>query len=203
MAVVYCTAQEVIDFMGIIDRSTGNTLTISSTTDPKQSFVEELINWAENEIEERVGHAWTTRTSTNEIHDISNIYEPYWGTPIHLQHRKITTINAEQYQDITSTSDWKMQYDLGVLYLRNYYYSLGRENRVRITYRYGDSSVPKWVKEVVIKLVAIKLIERSFAMSYVKFGEDRGLRTSEVVQQWNDSIDRAISDHQEFVVVEY
>lgn len=71
MVVTYCTVQDVSDFLRV---------PITATTTPNKAQVEKLINRKEAEIERRIGHAWTERTITDEIHDLPLIYTFGWGT---------------------------------------------------------------------------------------------------------------------------
>ena len=65
MVVTYCTVTDVSDFLRV---------PITATTTPNIAQVEKLINRKEAEIERRIGHAWTERTITDEIHDLPLVY---------------------------------------------------------------------------------------------------------------------------------
>lgn len=209
----YVTAQEVVNFLRILD-STGAILTIGAGTDPTSTQVEEAIDNAESEFENRIGHAWTAKTVTNEVHDITNPYDWLWGTPIHLQNRNVRTIasgsgdkieiwDGTNWQDKTSSenSTWRMNYQLGILYLMGYTWSIGRENRVRITYRYGDTSIPDWVKKAIKRMVALELIETSLSLSKIQTQE--GVNINQLMERWEKDIERIVANNQEVKVIEF
>jgi len=223
MATDYCTVAQVVSFLKITDNA-GALIVADSTTDPTLTELEDQIKRSESEIDERTKHAWRVLTIANEPHDIINVYEYGRGLPIHLFHRNIRTLAAGQgdkleiwdgqlYSDIISqVGDAFVQHEeMGIVYLKGFVFSIFRSNRLRVTYRYGgeqgDQSatpvVPRDIEDCCIKLTAIRLIESSFAMSNIQFGQDRGMRTAEVIDRWRRDIDDIIQRHAEWIHIEF
>ncbi|MBT3993910.1 MAG: hypothetical protein HOF02_07660, partial [Gammaproteobacteria bacterium] len=173
---VYCTVQDVADFLRV---------DITDTTTPNKAQVIKLINRKEDEIDRRTGHAWREATATTEVHDMPIIYEFGWGTPLFLRHRKIRTDangglvsssgdslevydgasggntgGSANYNDITDNADggFVLDPEYGRLYMRGFIFTVMRKNRMRITYRYGDTTVPLDIEEACVKMVAVELL---------------------------------------------
>jgi hypothetical protein len=204
MVVTYCTVTDVSDFLRV---------PITATTTPNTVQVEKLINRKEAEIERRIGHAWTTRTITEEVHDLPLVYSFGWGTPIFLQHRMIKDLNGslgdkieiwqgsqDTFSDILGNNSWyNIEGVYGKLFLRGFIFSILRKHRVRVTYRYGDSVVPGDITDAVIKMVAIEIINTSFRMDKLPMGGS-GISMQTSTAKWQEDIDRTISDRMEVFV---
>ena len=202
MAVTYCTVEDVSDFMRV---------PISSTTTPTKAQVEKLINRKEEVLDRRIGHTFgRNKTITNEIHDLPLLYTFGWGTPIYLQHRNIRDLSnaagdkievwkgeSNEYDDILTDSQW-YQFDpvYGRLYLRGFIFSIMRKNRIRVTYRFGDATVPEDVEDACIKLVAIDLLTTSFRMDRLPVGGS-ALTWGEIIEQWKEDIEQCVVNRRE------
>ena len=202
MAVTYCTVEDVSDFMRI---------PISSTTTPNKAQVEKVINRKEEILDRRIGHTFgRNKTITNEIHDLPLLYTFGWGTPIYLQHRNIRDLSnvagdkievwkgeSNEYDDILTDSQW-YQFDpvYGRLYLRGFIFSIMRKNRIRVTYRFGDATVPEDVEDACVKLVAIDLLTTSFRMDRLPVGGST-LTWGEIIEQWKEDIESCVINRRE------
>jgi len=204
MVVTYCTVEDVSDFLRV---------PITATTTPNKAQIEKLINRKEAEIERRIGHAWTTRTITDEVHDLPLVYSFGWGTPIFLHHRLIKDLDAsagdkveiwqgsqDTYSNILGNDSWyNIEGVYGKLFLRGFIFSILRKHRVRVTYRYGDSVVPGDITDAIIKMVAIEIINTSFRMDKLPMGGS-GVNMQSSTAKWQEDIDRTISDRMEVFV---
>ena len=202
MAVTYCTVEDVSDFMRV---------PISSTTTPTKAQVEKVINRKEEILDRRIGHTFgRNKTITNEIHDLPLLYTFGWGTPIYLQHRNIRDLSnvagdkievwkgeSNEYDDILTDSQW-YQFDpvYGRLYLRGFIFSIMRKNRIRVTYRFGDATVPEDIEDACIKLVAIDLLTTSFRMDRLPVGGST-LTWGEIIEQWKEDIESCVINRRE------
>ena len=202
MAVTYCTVEDVSDFMRV---------PISSTTTPTKAQVEKVINRMEEVLDRRIGHTFgRNKTITNEIHDLPLLYTFGWGTPIYLQHRNIRDLSnaagdkievwkgeSNEYDDILTDSQW-YQFDpvYGRLYLRGFIFSIMRKNRIRVTYRFGDATVPEDVEDACIKLVAIDLLTTSLRMDRLPVGGS-ALTWGEIIEQWKEDIEQCVVNRRE------
>lgn len=213
----YCTAQEVANFLRIPAAAPmdGNVhenavLVIGADTDPSQAQVEELIEQNESWLEARLRHAWRTTVASKEIHDITRNWQRSLGYPVNLVHRDLRDIDTGEgdkveiwdgsdYRD-TESGEWTLNTEQGVLYMRGLAF-YGTRHRVRVTYRYGSSPVPLWLKRLTVKATAIDLLETSLSQSKITI--QLGYNPQKTVDQWRADIDRIVADQQEFTMVGY
>ena len=216
---VYCSVADVADFLRV---------DITATSTPNIVQVTKLINRKEDEIDRRTGHAFRVRTATTEIHDMPIIYEFGWGTPLFLRHRKIWTDangglesaegdaievydgasagvsgGAAQYTNITNDAagGYALEPQYGRLYMRGYIFTVMRKNRIRITYRYGDTTVPGDVTDICIKMTAIELLATSFRADMLPVGGSGGWDWKDSIHLWQEDINRVIMQRQEIIPI--
>jgi hypothetical protein len=202
MAVTYCTVEDISDFMRV---------PISSTTTPNKAQVEKLINRMEEVLDRRIGHTFgRNKTISKEIHDLPLLYTFGWGTPIYLQHRNIRDLSnvagdkievwkgsGSEYDDILTDSQW-YQFDpvYGRLYLRGFIFSIMRKNRIRVTYRYGDETVPLDIEDACIKLVSINLLTTSLRMDRLPVGGN-AMTWNDIITEWKADIENCVMNRRE------
>lgn len=166
MAVTYTTGAKVASLLGV------STYTASSI--PLLATVEDMINRQEDYIDLKTGHSWREQTSKIEVYDVcledKNVDDYDWK--VILFNRSVRALDKDK--DILSiwdgdswvnalttltesraTGDFWVDYDQGILYLKNDYEG---ETRVRIRYRYGETSVPKDIEDACTKLVAADVL---------------------------------------------
>lgn len=204
MAVTYCTVQEVADFLRV---------TITTVTNPTILQTEAIINRKEDIIDRRTGHAWRTAAITTEEHDLGLIYTYGWGTPIFLHHRNIRAIdssatpadkvelwNGDIYQDVTSdTTNYKLDSVRGKLHVRGVLFTIMRKGRIRVTYRYGDATVPGDIKDACIKLTCLDLLSASFKMDIIPGGGQ--IKYNESMDRWRHDIEEIIKNREEIYCI--
>lgn len=213
----YCSVQDVADFLRV---------DITSTTTPNIKQVKKLILRKEDEIDRRTGFAWRETVSEPEVHDLPIIYEFGWGTPLFLKHRKIRlspegTLDSSkgdkievfsgatdkpggtEYTDITDSvaGQYELEPVYGRIYMRSFIFTVMRKNRIRITYRYGDTQVPGDIEDICMKMVAIELMTTSFRADNLPIGGSGGWSWSDSINQWKEDIDRVIQQRQEIFTV--
>ena len=210
MATTYCSVEDVSDYLRV---------PITATSTPNKAQVEKIINRKESEFERRTGHAWRSKKITREVHSLPLLYTFGWCTPIFLRHRRIYDIDADQgdkieiwqgasatWENIATNGQWyDMEYERGSLHLRGFLFSILRRNRVRVTYRYGgeefagDTTIPDDIKDAVIKMTSIELMNTSFRMDELPTG---GMTSpSESKKIWQEDIENCIANRREVVVV--
>ena len=210
MATTYCSVEDVSDYLRV---------PITATSTPNKAQVEKIINRKESEFERRNGHAWRSKKITREVHSLPLLYTFGWGTPIFLRHRRIYDIDADQgdkieiwqgasatWENIATNGQWyDMEYERGSLHLRGFLFSILRRNRVRVTYRYGgeeyagDTTIPDDIKDAIIKMTSIELMNTSFRMDELPTG---GMTSpSESKKIWQEDIENCIANRREVVVV--
>lgn len=204
----YCSTKDVSDFLRI---------PITATTIPNDEQVAKIINRKEDEIDRRTGHAWRSVTVT-EIYNLPLIYTYGWGEPIFLQHRKLKDLDStygdfiavwdgNQYSNIAGsfTSNFTGTYNLdtiyGRLFLRGYLFTILRDYRVKMQYRFGETTVPGDIADACIKMTAIDLLTSSLRMDKLGVGAEYGLEYEKIIQVWRDDIERTIWDRSELPVV--
>lgn len=202
MATTYCTVADVSDFLR---------MPITATTTPNKAQVEKIINRKEEELDRRIGHTFgRNKQVVKEVHDLPLLYTYGWGTPIFLQHRNCRDLDASQgdkieiwqgagsqYDDILGNSQWyEFEPVYGKLFLRGYIFTIIRKYRVRITYRYGDATVPDDIKDSCIKLTAIDLLNSSFRMDVLPTGAN-GVDVASSKAEWRADVENCIENRQE------
>jgi hypothetical protein len=220
MAVTYTTAAKVASLMRLIDQTTQARLVFSTDTDPTLAEVESTINRMEDTVDRETGHAWRAVQVLDEYynvpHNCYNLYQRQFA--IHLKHRKINTLvsgtgkieiwNGNEWEDLVLDSngytegrddDYWLDYNLGVLYLAGQKpWTLG--NGVRVSYHYGDDSVPGDIEEACTKLVAIEIAENDDYVIQLPEGVDKyGIMSK--VNSWKKDVERILYNHREIISI--
>lgn len=220
MAVTYCTSADVFKFLQLgasSDVNFSNGTDFTSSTNPLKVTVEAWINEAEDLIDQETMHAWRAVTVTKEIHHLeAPHYQLRDGSEIKLLHRNIRTLTSgtdllevwdgTQYLDYLANktegrnNDYWVNEQDGFVFIKTYPAYTPRYFGVRVTYRFGDSAVPGDIKRACVRLAAIEFLQ----------GEDRSVilpeGTSNIpyaskVQNWQDKVDRIISNRTEIMVI--
>ena len=206
----YCSVGDISDFLRV---------PITSTTTPNKEMVRKIIARKEQELDRRIGHTWKTKKITREIHSLPLLYTFGWGTPIFLKHRHILPLDSslgdkievwksetDVWGDVLDNTQWyNMEYELGTLYLRGYLFTILRNNRIRVTYRYGgedyagDTVIPLDITDAVIKMTAIEVMNTSFRMDEIPSGGS--VSPSESKRYWQEDIDLCVSNRREVFVL--
>jgi len=207
MATTYCSVEDVADYLRI---------PITATTVPNKTQIEKIIRRKEDELDRRIGHAWRSKKITGERHSLPLLYIFGWGTPLYLQHRHIYDFDAAlgdkieiwegasaSYDNILGNDQWyDMDYEYGRLYLRGFIFSILRQNRVRVTYRYGgesfagDTVIPGDIEDCVVKMVALEFVNTSFRMDKLPMGS-AGVDYASSKRQWTEDIEKCIENRRE------
>jgi hypothetical protein len=210
MATTYCTVADVADYLRTA---------ITATTSPNKTQVEKIINRKEGEFERRTGHAWRTKTSKDEVYDLPLSYIYGWGVPINLKHRNCLYFDPDQGDKIeiwqgsnsiwnnvvSNTGSWDFEPHLGKLYLRGYLFSILRQSRLRVTYRYGgedyggDTTIPDDIKDCIIKMTCLELMNTMFTMNEVPTGGMVDINS--VKSDWKEDIEQCITNRKEVFVI--
>jgi len=206
MATTYCSVEDVSDFLRI---------PITATTFPNTTQVEKIINRKEEYLDRRIGHTFgREKTIKNETHDLALLYIYGWGTPIYLQHRNCKPLDlssgdkievwmgaSSTYENILGNTQWyEFNETYGRLFLRGYLFSIMRNYRVRVTYRYGDETVPDDIEDACVKLTCIDLLNTSFRMDTLPMGGS-GITPDKSMVQWKEDIEDVIQQRKEVFVI--
>lgn len=217
MAVTYCADTDV---QAVIQKATA----FGAGTTPTKTQVEGFINEAEDEIDQRTNHAWRSKIVTDEYYDIPtkgsrthHFGYPHDGIPIYIRHRNITTFvsgtdkievwNGSEWIEWVATktegraNDYWMDNERGVLYLRLFWPHF-LTKAVRLTYRYGEATVPKDIKKACSLIASIKVLQsddRSAVLS--ETGDPTRMTYDNRVTQWQKEVDRIIKNHTDIAVI--
>lgn len=173
MTVTYTTAAKVWAYL-----QRGDTLGTASI--PSQTTVEMYINWAESEIERRTNRAYQAVTESNEIHTMKFPSRSYFGHYIHkpyivLNHAPVRTLtaatdylyvwNGSSWVDWVATktegrgNDYWVDTENGYIFFNKGYNLLDYPDNVKVTYRWGGTTVPKWCEELATMMAAVRVLE--------------------------------------------
>ena len=209
LVVYYCNATDVARILQV-DEFGGE-----GATKPSLDDIEEWILEAQDDIDSTTHNAWRSKTVTDEYHDINQLsYEYGVGWPIYLMHRNIKTLSTsegdkievwdgESWVDWIASSDYSegrdedywVDYKTGILYIVNSVYSFLRKG-VRVTHRYGNSSVPKDIRDACAMMVAIKVLETNDRTIVIPEGE-LTVSYSSRIRRMQDKIDTILNKHSE------
>jgi hypothetical protein len=218
--VTYTTAAKVSALLGV---STFSATTIASSTNapPNQGEVEDFIIWAEDEINQRTNHSWKAVTVTDEVYDVPRRYiHGFWRRemPLHLNHRALNTFTSGTHKiEIWDGQDWKdliltangytegrgddywIDYGKGIIYFvdQRPYFS---ENGVRVTYAYGESSVPADIERAATLLAAIHLLQSDDYRNIFPEGTDK-YPVQPKAEVWRKEIDNILSRRSELMLI--
>lgn len=204
MPTTYCTVADISDFLRV---------PITATTTPNKTQVEKIINRKEEELDRRIRHTFGRNKQVTEVHDLPLHYNFGWGTPIYLSHRncrdfdtgsgdkiEIWKGSSEGYSEIQDTNTYSFENQLGKLFLRGFLYTIFRDYRVRITYRYGDATVPDDITDACIKLTCIDILNSSFRMDILPMGGN-GVDIQASKADWRADVETCIENRQEVFVI--
>ena len=209
------TNQEVVDFLRIKGMG-GDIVQVGADTDPNTATMNAIVQGVEGMFNARTGHSWgALAQSQDEIHNFNEWYEYGRGMPIHLAHRSVVAIDSNEgdkveiwdgirWTDRTSNENsYSMLLSIGKIYVVGWYYTIYRDQRLRVTYRYGTLDIPPDIKLAVLQKCGVKLLETSFGMSNIEYGGDRGVQMTTVIEKWNEEFDDCIQRWQDFQRVDW
>jgi len=207
MAANYTSVARVVSLLGWIDEN-GNRPTLDGNTIPTATEVTEMIEDAENEIERYCYTAWREITVTDELHSSPVIYShrPRYGIYIQLNNRFIRTCNSAlgdkievwqgtDYVDLLvdgtqgngpDDGDFYIDYRKGILWLYTNFPDFYRENTVKVTYRYGQTTVPNAIRRAATLLACAYCIEAGFDWTYTMVDQVTSLSNSEKSMKWEE-----------------
>jgi hypothetical protein len=199
----YTTAAKVASQLRLILPSTQARLTFSASTDPTLLEVENFILEAEDDIDRATNHAWRAVTMTNEYHDLSGLYTGRYRQelPVKLHHRSIRAMvsgtdkielwDGTTWKDLVLTANGYTEgraNDFWIDYTHGWIYFVSTkpyisERGIRVTYRYGESSVPGDIQSICTLLAAAKIIASDWYKAVVPEGVSmRGI--NETADAW-------------------
>lgn len=220
MAVVYCTSANIFSFLQLAANSdptfSGKT-DFDANTKPTQTEVEEWINESEDEIDRSTMHAWRSVTVTKEQHHIkAPSYQLGDGSTIKLLHRNIKTLTSgtdlleiwdgSNYVDYVANKTegrnkdyWVNEQD-GMIFVKTYPAYLPRTFGARVTYRYGETTVPGDIKRACILLTAIHMLQSEDRSVLLPEGTSN-ISYNKKIEDWEKRYEKIISDRRELPLI--
>lgn len=211
MVVTYCTSAEIAEFLWANDGAD-----FSVSTKPTQVAVEAAINRVETIIDNATKHAYRKVLITNEYHNYlipSFAHRRPFGwvrgrqpdRGVYLSHRairsfvsgtnKIEIWTGSAWVDLALTAngytegrddDYWISYEDGIIFFVDATPAIGKKT-ARVTYDYGESSVPEDIKEWCIKQTAINLLYSDDRSAFVVDGMDN-LSIDPKIRAWKEDI---------------
>ena len=196
-----------------------------TTSTPSSTDVNEFIVESQDEIDQRTNNAWRPTFVTDEFYDIPLDYSPEFygynsgtGIRIFLRKRNIKTANpnvgdklevwnGSDYDDWLSdktegrANDFWFDYNQGDLFMR-YYWAYFRRKALRLSYRFGEETVPADIRKAAALMTAIKILQnddRSMVLN--ETGDPTRLGYDVRISQWKKEIDRILTNRTEFIVI--
>lgn len=217
---IYCTSEDLFTFLQLgasADSNFTGQTDFSASTNPTKLNVEGWINESQDYIDQETMHAWRAVTVTKEYHHLeAPHYQLRDGSEIKLHHRNIRTLTSgtdllevwdgTQYLDYLANKTegrnndyWAVEED-GFIFVKTYPAYTPRNFGVRVTYRFGDSTVPGDIKRACVLLTAIQFLQ----------GEDRSVILPEgssnipyqsKVSGWQKKVDEILDRRREIVLI--
>lgn len=203
MAVIYTTVDKVANRLGF-----PNSYFDGSST-PTSTVVEELINSAEDSIDNMTSHAWRTTTVTEESVRPSSVYRHGTGIRLDLIHRSNISLTKLEVWDGSDWIDWVatktegrgddywVDDQNGIVFLNTItrLYPHG----VRITYTYGESAVNGMISSCATMMAALQVLNSPefSVVLFTQVGENKP-SWAETKETWQKQIDKIIDNNTEF-----
>lgn len=201
--VTYCTPEDITEQLDLLNED-GSRLLLTETSVPTRSQVVKYIRDAETQIDRITKDSWRENTVTNEYHDIRFPLEaiPRKDVVVSLDYRNIRTIDPDQgdkvefwdgstWQDYADEeqirgSTWWVDYNDGLIHFNDMWpwYNTGRE-KVRVTYRWGASTVPEDIRQVCVKMVSIRLLQSQFNKIFL-MNSHPAVDWKDVIEYWKE-----------------
>ena len=213
-APTYASVEDVLMLMRAID-SNGHRTMPDEATDMSRSEIETLLLMAEDEFDAMTDHAWRSVKVTDEYHDTPRPWAGFYAKEISvpLVHRSVRALssaagdkvelwNGSAWEDLLITGTEGRSADFWVDYTNGVLYLVGRKpivakRSVRITYHFGEATVPKDIRNAVAKIAAAHLLESDFYRASFPAGPDFDRSRPDIAQRWREDADRIISHHRE------
>lgn len=217
----YVTSAQVFAFLQL-----GNNSDFEGKNDfdintiPTKLQVEEFIEENEDFINQETMHSWKEITVTNEVHHLEiPHYQFRDGSEIYLLHRKIKTLdsnsgdklevwNGSEYEDYLTTKqegrnrDYWVNEELGVIFIKSYPFYLPRTLGVRVTYRFGETTVKKDIQQACKLLTARDILESDDRSVLLPEGTDNSNTNGAKIRRWEIRANQIISNNREIPVIQ-
>ena len=183
-------------------------LRIDMVSIPTLANVADSIVGVEDSINDTTQLSWKAVTVSNELRT-PGPYIHGTGRPINLSRIMIKTFSSDDSDKIEvwdgsswvdyltdktegRESDYWVDYRLGIIYVKDLRIS-NMKIKARITYRYGESSVPGDINDAAAMMVAIEFLTGDDRSNKFPESEATNLTYREKITIWNESISKTLS----------
>jgi len=204
----YCSYTDVLDFLVIDPNDAG--VKVSS------ALIDNVIEQKEDYLDSVLHHAYRTIYIKEELHNFD--HKLIWGAGLRIPlfHRQVHDFNdgtgatpdevkilnnAGTYEVLAQDS-YSVDNSIGSIYLRNFpilYNNYLDTYLMKISYHYGETTVPGWLKELTAKMVAVHLIRN--AQQRLPFSTNDLDMLLDNLQIWQKEIEEDITRHADMVVI--
>lgn len=185
----------------------------TDSTKPSLNTVMDWIFDAEDEVDGEIKHSWRETSVSNEYHDTNGEWSQY-QMAINLNNRKIRTFDTDEGDklEIWNGSDWEdyvtnktegrdedfwVDYENGIIYIRGGYFYF-RKKGARITYRYGEASIPRDIKTATTLIVVKDFYLNEDRSNMLPSGEGQNLSYASKIEIIDKKINNILNRHREF-----
>ena len=190
----------------------------SDSTKPSLRTIMNWIFWAEQYVNSQCLHSWKEEIVTEELHNLPDkpFYDytkRWWELPIKLFHRKIKDFDTTKgdklefwdgaWTDWVTTKtegredDFWVDYATGFIYLRTTYLTKGIK-RIRVTYRYGEDTVPDDIQMMATLFVVKQFYMNEDRSSSTPEGEGKNLNYEQKIKYIDQQIAPILRRYKEF-----
>lgn len=175
----YCSSADVFVFLQLgasSDVNFNGKTDFDANTNPTKTTVDRWIDESADYIDQETMHAWRTVTVTKEQHHLEiPHYQLRDGSEIKLLHRNIKTLTAgtdllevwdgTQYLDYLANktegrnNDYWVNEQNGVIFVKTYPAYLPRTFGIRVTYRFGDTTIPGSIRRACVLFTAVHFLQ--------------------------------------------
>lgn len=186
-------------------------------TDSTKPSLNTIMDWifdAEDEIDNDTRHSWRETTISDEYHNTDGERGYTCKSQINLDNRNIKTFDTDEGDklEIWTGSEWEdyitektegrdedfwVDYENGVIYIRNGYFYY-RDKGARISYRYGETSVPRDIKKVATLIVVRDFYLNEDRSNMLPSGEGQNLSYPSKLELIEREINKKLNRHREF-----
>lgn len=208
---VYCTAEDVAKFCNILNEEGERAVFGTNPKVPTGEEVEELIDIAEEYIQDRCGNCWGT-TFIQIFDEMHDFWCDYLECAVHLKYPNIATFTTpgdkieawmgNEWKDWVAdytegrASDYYVDYKLGKIWFINRKPPRGLQ-RLRITYRYnGGSTVPGAIKMATALYVGVLLTNSEVVDVLFPEGAGQDMGRNTMVSRWEKNIDELLKRYE-------
>ncbi len=220
MVATYCTTAQIFTFLQLgasSDVNFAGKTDFDTNTNPTKDTVTEWIEESQDYIDQETMHAWRAVVVTKEQHHLeSPHYQLRDGSEIKLLHRSIRTLTSgtdllevwdgTQYLDYLANrtegrnNDYWVNEENGFIFIKTYPAYTPRTFGVRVTYRFGDSTVPGDIKRACVLLTSIHFLQSEDRSVLLPEGSSN-LPYEAKDQRWQKRVDEILDRRREIMLI--